>query len=82
MNKYGYVRVSTQEQNEARQSEGIAAAKRRGVRFGRPLKQAPADFGEIVKKWRRKEISIHETLKRCKLGKTAFYQRLREYGLL
>lgn len=28
-----------------RQAEGIAAAKKRGVRFGRPTKEAPPDFG-------------------------------------
>lgn len=32
---YGYARVSTKEQNEQRQAEGIAAAKLRGVQFGR-----------------------------------------------
>ena len=37
-----------------RQAEGIAAAKARGVRFGRPEKEIPADFEEIVAAWEQK----------------------------
>ena len=37
-----------------RQAEGIAAAKARGVRFGRPEKKIPADFEEIVAAWEQK----------------------------
>jgi len=62
--------------------EGVSAARKRGVRFGRPTKQPPNDFTNIVRKWRKKEISIHEALKICDMGKTTFYQRLREFDLL
>ena len=48
-----------------RQAEGIAAAKARGVRFGRPEKRVPEDFGKIVKEWERKNIPISEVLKLC-----------------
>ena len=41
---YGYARVSTKEQNEQRQAEGIAAAKARGVRFGRKPKEKPPEY--------------------------------------
>lgn len=37
-----------------RQAEGIAAAKARGVRFGRPEKEIPDDFEEIVAAWEQK----------------------------
>ena len=62
--------------------EGVSAARKRGVKFGRPTKQPPNDFTNVVRKWRKKEISIHEVLKICGMGKTAFYQRLREFDLL
>ena len=39
-----------------RQAEGIAAAKKRGVRFGRPTKEAPPDFDELIVKWQKKEM--------------------------
>ena len=65
-----------------RQAEGIAAAKARGVRFGRPEKEIPADFGEIVAAWEQKQLPISEVLKRCDMSEATFYRRLREYRLL
>ena len=64
-----------------RQAEGIAAAKARGVRFGRPEKPIPADFPQIVKSWERRKIAFPEVLKRCDMSKATFYRRLREYRL-
>jgi DNA invertase Pin-like site-specific DNA recombinase len=40
-----------------RQAEGIAAAKAKGVRFGRPNKPTPNNFDELVKQWQRKQLS-------------------------
>ena len=37
-----------------RQAEGIAIAKARGVRFGRPPKPLPSNFYKIYQKWREK----------------------------
>ena len=65
-----------------RQAEGIAAAKARGVRFGRPEKEIPADFGEIVAAWEQKQLPISEALTRCDMSEATFYRRLREYRLL
>ena len=65
-----------------RQAEGIAAAKARGVRFGRPEKEIPADFGEIVAAWKEKQFPISEVLTRCDMSEATFYRRLREYRLL
>jgi DNA invertase Pin-like site-specific DNA recombinase len=66
-----------------RQAEGIAAAKLRGVRFGRPSKDVPDNFGELVRKWERKEISTAEVLKLCgNMSRSTFYAKLREYKIL
>lgn len=65
-----------------RQAEGIAAAKARGVKFGRPKKQAPERFGELVEKWERKELSFKEVLSMCAVSEATFYRRLREYRLI
>lgn len=43
--------------NRQRQAEGIAAAKARGVKFGREPMKRPADFEELKAKWQAKEIS-------------------------
>lgn len=64
-----------------RQAEGIAAAKAKGVKFGRPQKQAPDDFAEIVGAWEQKKISFAEALKRCGMSEATFYRRLRRYRM-
>ena len=43
-----------------RQAEGIAAAKARGVRFGRPKIPIPANFAEIKAKWKAGKISSRQ----------------------
>jgi DNA invertase Pin-like site-specific DNA recombinase len=64
------------------QAEGIEAAKKRGVRFGRPEKNLPDNFGELVKRWERKQISTQEMLKLCGLSRSTFYVKLNEYKLV
>ena len=62
-----------------RQAEGIAAAREKGVKFGRPEIAVPADFGQIVGKWEKRQLSFQEVLKRCGMSEATFYRRLREY---
>ena len=64
-----------------RQTEGIAAAKKRGVKFGRPVKELPGDLDEIVHRWERKELPIEEILKTYTISESTFYRRLREHRL-
>jgi DNA invertase Pin-like site-specific DNA recombinase len=44
-----FVAHSERESIRKRQAEGIAAAKARGVRFGRPIKKPPTNFADLVK---------------------------------
>ena len=62
-----------------RQAEGIASAKARGVKFGRPTKKPPQNFGELVALWEAKEISFKEVLEQTGLKHSTFYSRLREF---
>ena len=62
-----------------RQREGIAAAKARGIRFGRPIIKPPENFTEIVKQWERGKLSLAEVLERTGLKESTFYNRLREH---
>lgn len=64
-----------------RQKEGIAAAKKRGVRFGRPRKIMPPDFYESIEKWKAKEMSVQEILAIYKISESTFFRRLREYSM-
>ena len=62
-----------------RQAEGIAAAKLKGIKFGRPRKKAPANFGAVVEQWEQREITFKEVLKQSGLTKSTFYRRLSDY---
>ena len=61
-----------------RQSEGIAAAKARGVKFGRPIKKSPDNFAKVVKEWEKGKIKFDEALEKTGLKQATFYNRLRE----
>ena len=62
-----------------RQAEGIAAAKERGVRFGRPAVPAPENFPRIVSQWEEGRLPFAEVLALTGLSHGTFYRRLREY---
>jgi DNA invertase Pin-like site-specific DNA recombinase len=64
------------------QAEGIAAAKMRGVKFGRPIKTAPNNFAELVTQWSNNQLSTEDVLKLCKMSQTTFYRRRVECGLI
>ena len=76
-----FVAQNERENIRKRQLQGIAAAKARGVRFGRPEKGLPPEFISLVKQWEKKKITLAEVLKRCKISESTFYRRLREYRI-
>jgi len=55
-----YVAQTEREFIKQRQKEGIAAAKARGVRFGRAPMERPADYSQIKVLWQQNEISARE----------------------
>ena len=65
-----------------RQAEGIAAAKQRGVRFGRPCATFPDNFGDLVAKWERGALDLEEILVLCGVSRSTFYKYLAQYKLL
>ena len=64
-----------------RQAEGIAAARSRGVRFGRPVKKPPDNFAALVRQWERGKLPIESVLEQTSLTESTFYRRLRELRL-
>ena len=58
-----------------RQAEGIAAAKARGVRFGRPPTPLPDNFHEVHRAWRGKEITLRQAAALCGMPKDTFYAK-------
>lgn len=65
-----------------RQEQGIAAAKARGVKFGRPALPIPDNFAHTVRSWQCGKITIQEAAVECNMSKSTFYRRLREYRML
>ena len=64
-----------------RQEEGIAAARARGVRFGRPARETPEDFVRLVAAWEQKKITVWEIVDQCCISEASFFRRLRELRL-
>ena len=76
-----FVAQNERENIRKRQLQGIAAAKAKGVRFGRPEKWIPPEFVLLIREWEKKKITVAEILKICKMSESTFYRRLREYRI-
>ena len=73
-----YVAQTERENIRQRQKEGIAAAKLRGVRFGRPRKEIPGEFQRLKTEWENKEISSREAAKRLGIAQDTFLRWVHE----
>ncbi len=73
--------VAENERNsiKERQSQGIEAAKARGVVFGRPRIEVPDNFAKIMEQLEMGTISVEEAMRQCKMKKSTFYRRVNEY---
>ncbi len=68
-----FVAENERENIRTRQAEGIAAAKARGVRFGRPPKQYSEQFRETAARFLKKDISLAQALLETGLKSSNFY---------
>ena len=62
-----------------RQAEGIAAAKARGVHFGRERKYDPAEYFDIYEKFKRKEIRQKEIIRQIGCCNSTYYRMLKVF---
>ena len=58
-----------------RQAEGIAAAKARGVRFGRPPLPLPDNFHMLHQAWRGQKIALRQAARACGMPTGTFYSK-------
>lgn len=67
-----------------RQAEGIAAARKRGVRFGRPARVLPDNFQEVRLRYLAGELSVREASRACNMPHSTFFEQAggRRQGLL
>jgi len=64
---------SRREDRRQKQAEGIAAAKAKGVRFGRPATAVPDNFDEIHRAWRSGQMSLQQAATACGMARGTFY---------
>ena len=69
-----YVAQTEREFIRQRQAEGIAAAKERGVRFGRPEKEIPGRFFLLYDDWKKGEISGREAARQLGVTHQTFFK--------
>lgn len=76
-----FVAQNERENIRKRQAQGIAAAKVKGVKFGRPEAPIPENFEKIIRDWDKGKISTAEALQLCNMSESTFYRRRREYHI-
>ena len=73
-----YVAAKERENIRARQAQGIANAKAKGVPIGRPKAIRPENWDEIYQKWVNKEITAVAAMKVLGLKTNTFYKFVKE----
>ena len=58
-----------------RQAEGIAAAKAKGVKFGRPSTPLPDNFYQIHQQWRSRKLTLSQAADACAMPVSTFYYK-------
>lgn len=61
-----------------RQAEGIAAAKARGVVFGKPPLELPQDFESIYSRWRTGELTARQAAAYCGMSRRTLYEKTKQ----
>lgn len=74
-----FVAENERENIRKRQSEGIAAAKAKGIRLGRPPKPLPENYHHAYQRWKSGEITGTEAAKECNMPLSTFRYRAEIY---
>jgi len=74
-----FVAQNERENIRQRQAAGIAAAKARGVRFGRPPRPLPENYHSAYQKWKAGTLSGAAAAKECGMPLASFRYRAEGY---
>lgn len=74
-----YVAENERTNIRQRQAEGIAAAKLKGIKFGRPPIPLPDNFHKLHQDWRSGKISMKEAARACNMPPKTFYSKAVKY---
>lgn len=75
-----YVSENERVNIKQRQAEGIAAAKERGVKFGRPPKPLPDNFYGVYQQWKAKRLTLKQAAETCGMAETTFFDKAKKFG--
>ena len=75
-----FVAQNERENIRKRQAEGIAAAKARGVRFGRPPKPLPPNFSTVCRQWQQGRLTLTQAAKDCGMPLSTFREKAKKWG--
>lgn len=78
LNLLSYVVQTERESIRQRQAEGIAAARLRGVRLGRPPLPVPEGFEQVSDRWAKGEISSRKAALQLGLSQNTLLRRARK----
>lgn len=73
-----FIAQNERENIRNRQKQGIAAAKARGVKFGRPKIEKPCDFPNTVKDWKNGKVQLNDVLNMYRISESTFYRWIKE----
>lgn len=76
-----FVAENERETMKQRQAEGIRIAKLKGVKFGRPSKDTPENFMEVIDLYKKKIITSQEACKMSNLSRGTFYRKLKKISI-
>lgn len=74
-----FVAQNEREYIRKRQAEGIAAAKAKGVKFGRKPLPLPDNFHEVHRAWRSKKLTLKQAVSACNMPVGTFYGKARKF---
>lgn len=76
-----YTSAKERDKIRQRQAEGIAVARTKGKKFGRPKVSLPEGFNNIIEKWKKGDITAKQAMSVLGLKRTTFYKFINQYQI-